>query len=182
MKNEKHLIWTNDFCHYDENRDEYREMYEEFHEEIPSEEELTKCIYDQIELDMDTEKGNIEFQEGISGVKTYIVRARIQRWDGTYSGGKVIKGLWNAISATFEDYNEVYQEGRRLKVDAVHHDGRNCFEIRELNKNGQIFFEKNESWMDDRKLHEKLWNPRYSREVQLFNELYGWYKPTRKIS
>ena len=62
-----------------------------------------------------------------------------------------------------------------MKVTAHHHDGTNCFQIKELTKRGEEFAERHKWDMSDRELHQKLFNDsHYSRNVRAFKEIYGW--------
>lgn len=109
----------------------------------------------------------------------HLIIADLGLWFGNRRGGKVVKGLWNAISSTFEDYNTIYQEGRTLKVDAIHHDGANHFEIYELTEKGEEWYNRNNDWRSREDVCETLYsNKKYRRNVQFFNDLYEWLKPT----
>lgn len=169
----KNMIWSYDTSSWDE--DEMRGMYEECYEETPSEEILQRYIQDVNQDYLWDEKSNVEFYEKENGQKQYIVLADLGLWNGRFDGGKIITGLWNAISKCFEDYNEIYEEGGRLKVTAHHHDGTNYFQIKELTERGKGYAERNGWDMSDRELHQKLFNDsHYSRNVKLFKEVYGW--------
>lgn len=169
----KNMIWSYDTYGWDE--EEMKAMYKECYEETPSEETLQQYIYDTNQDCLDDEKSNVKFYENIHGRKQYIVLADCGLWYGRRDGGKIIIGLWNAISQCFEDYNEIYEEGGRLKVTAHHHDGTNYFQIKELTKRGEEFAERHKWDMSDRELHKKLFNDsHYSRNVRAFKEIYGW--------
>lgn len=169
----KNMIWSYDTYGWDE--EEMKAMYKECYEETPSEETLQQYIYDTNQDCLDDEKSNVKFYENIHGQKQYIILADCGLWYGRRDGGKIITGLWNAISQCFEDYNEIYEEGGRLKVTAHHHDGTNYFQIKELTKRGEEFAERHKWDMSDRELHKKLFNDsHYSRNVRAFKEIYGW--------
>ena len=169
----KNMIWSYDTSSW--NEDEEREIYEECCGGKPSEQELQDYIYNMNQTYLEDEEINIRTHENIHGQKQYIVLADLGLWYGRRDGGKIITGLWNAISQCFEDYNEIYEEGGRLKVTAHHHDGTNYFQIKELTKRGEEFAERHEWNMSDRELHEKLFNDsHYSRNVRAFKEIYGW--------
>ena len=119
----KNMIWSYDTSSWDE--DEMRGMYEECYEETPSEEILQRYIQDVNQDYLWDEKSNVDFYEKENGQKQYIVLADLGLWNGRFDGGKIITGLWNAISECFEDYNEIYEERGRLKITAHHHDGTN---------------------------------------------------------
>ena len=174
MKKAKKIneIWNYDTCAYD--KEEMKQEYEEIYGETPDEEELDRFIEDTNDMFLDDERSNVEFYEKQYGQKTYIILADLGLWDGRAEGGKIIKGLWNAISKCFEDYNHIYEYRRRLCVDAIHHDGTNHFQIKELTPRGLEYIEKN-PYMPDRELHQHLFrDSHYSNEVKLFKTIYGW--------
>lgn len=190
MKNTKiRNIWS-----YDENKElgtdeEIKEQHKGFLEinDLPlelAEDENEHYEYINMTLQeyLDDVKTEIEYHENIHGMKTYLIIADLGLWYGNRRGGKVVKGLWNAISSTFEDYNTIYQEGRTLKIDAIHHDGTNCFEIYELTEKGEEWYNRNSDWRSREDICETLYNnKKYRRNVQFFNNLYGWMKPTGGI-
>lgn len=169
----KNMIWSYNTSEYD--KDEMIEAYEESYGETPNDETLENYIYDMNDTYLEDERLNIQFYEKTHEQKQYIVLANLGLWYGRADGGKIITGLWNAISKCFEDYNEIYEEGGRLKVTAHHHDGTNYFQIKELTKRGEEYAERHKWDMSDRELHQKLFNDsHYSRNVRVFKEIYGW--------
>ena len=190
MKNTKiRNIWS-----YDENKElgtdeEIKEQHKEFLEinglslELAEDEnEHYEYINMTLQEYLDDVQTEIEFHENAHGMKTYLIITNLGLWFGNRRGGKVVKGLWNAISSTLEDYNTIYQEGRTLKVDAIHHDGTNHFEIYELTEKGEEWYNRNNDWRSREDICETLYNnKKYRRNVQFFNNLYGWLKPTGGI-
>lgn len=169
----KNMIWSYDTSNWDE--EEMKNMYEECYGESPDENALDKYIQDINGWYLDDVRGEIEFYEKENGQKQYIVLANLGLWNGRFDGGKIINGLWEAISQCFEDFNEIYEEGGKLKVVAHHHDGTNYFEIKELTERGEEYSERHKWDMSDRELHQKLFNDsHYSRNVKVFKENYGW--------
>ena len=165
-------IWNNKTYNWD--REEGKMEYEEIYGKTPDEEELDRFIEDTNAMYLDDERSSIEFYENQYGSKTYVILADLGLWYGHAAGGKIIKGLWNAISKCFEDYNHIYEYKRRLCVDAIHHDGTNHFQIKELTPKGLEYVE-NHPYMSDRELHERLFkDSHYSHEVTLFKTIYGW--------
>ena len=165
-------IWNYDTSSWD--REEGKLEYEENYGETPDEEELDRFIDDTNNMYLDDECNSVEFYEKQHGSKTYVILADLGLWNGRAEGGKIVKGLWNAISKCFEDYNHVYEYRRRLCVDAIHHDGTNHFQIKELTPKGLEYVE-NHPYMSDRELHERLFkDSHYSHEVTLFKTIYGW--------
>lgn len=168
----KNMIWSYDTSNWD--KEEMKNMYEEAYEEIPNDEILQKYINDVNDDYLDDVRSEIEFYEKKEGMKTYLITGKLGLWYGTVDGGKVVTGLWNAISKCFEDFNEIYEEGGKLKVVAHHHDGTNYFEIKELNEKGEAFAERHKWDLSSRVLHQKLQDSHRSRNVRLFKEVYGW--------
>lgn len=169
----KNMIWSYDTSNYDV--EDMKNMYEEAYEEIPSEETINRYIQDVNDDYLGDIKSEIKYYEGAFGKKEYLISATLELWNGKAKGGKIITGLWDAITQCFEDYNEIYEEGGMLKVTACHHDGTNFFKIKELTEKGEKFAERHKYDMSDRELHEKLFNnSHYSRNVRAFKEIYGW--------
>lgn len=169
----KNMIWSYDTSNWD--KEEMKNMYEEAYEEIPNDEILQKYIDDVNDDYLGDVRSEIEFYEKKNEPKQYIVLADLGLWNGRFDGGKILTGLWEAISECFEDFNEIYEEGGKLKVVAHHHDGTNYFEIKELTERGEEYAERHKWDMNDRELHQKLFNDSHrSRNVRLFKEIYGW--------
>lgn len=173
MKNTKtsKLIWSYDTS--DWNDEEIKNEYKEIYEETPTETDL-----EEYKATINNENLSIMFSEILHhernhSTKLYVVKATLGLWDGIYDGGKVIESLESAIKQTFEDYNKIYIEGRRLKVKAIHHDGTNFYQFKELTKRGEEYYERHK-YEDQQQLVETLFkNSHYSREVTMFNEIYG---------
>ena len=163
-------IWS--FNTYDWDREEMKQEYEEVYGETPNEEELDRFIEDTNDMYLNDERNNVEFYEKQHGQKIYIILADLGLWYGHAEGGKIIKGLWNAISECFEAYNHIYEYRCRLYVDAIHHDGTNHFQIKKLTPKGLEYIEKN-PYMSDRELHQRLFrDSHYSHEVSMFKTMY----------
>lgn len=165
-------IWNHDTSNWD--RDEMGMYFEDVYDYTPDEAELDTFIDEDNMRALEDEQHNVTYYEKEHGQKTYVVLADLGLWYGHAAGGKIIKGLWNAISKCFEDYNHIYEYKRRLCVDATHHDGTNHFQIKELTPKGLEYVE-NHPYMSDRELHERLFkDSHYSHEVTLFKTIYGW--------
>ena len=168
---------VNEIWNYDTSKWDREEMFREFedvHCYEPDDVDLDEYIEEENRMNLEAEMDNVTFYEREHGAKTYVILADLGLWNGRAEGGKIIKGLWNAISKCFEDYNHIYEYRRRLCVDAIHHDGTNHFQIKELTPKGLEYVE-NHPYMSDRELHERLFNDsHYSHEVTLFKTIYGW--------
>lgn len=152
----KNMIWTDDITEITYDYEDMRDPYDQIHE-----------AYEAM-------KDDIVAHEKAHGSKYYIILATIECWNGSYTGGKIIKGMCNVINACLEDFNAIYTIDKRLFIKAAHHDGMNHFQIRELVPRGEEYLSRRVFDMSDRDLHYKLFkNSRYSREVKLFADLYG---------
>lgn len=176
MKKEK-LLFSTDIDIMFPDEDDRKAMYHDFcaiNEIEPSEDDMYEYLASEIDWMLGDLYCEIETYERTHGAKSYVVLADLGLWNGRYDGGKVINGLWNTISQTLEDYSTIKLVGKRLKVSAVHHDGTNYYEIRELTDKGTQYMERHEYDMSDRELHTKLFNDsHYSHEVSMFKEIYG---------
>ena len=170
----KHMIWSYNTRNWD--KQEAKDDFFEVNGYEPEDEyELNEFINEMNAEYLYDEQMNIEHYEEWHGQKHYIVLADIGRWNGRFDGGKVVKGLCNAISECLEDYNEIYYEEQLLKVTATHHDATNYFKIREITPRGMEYYRNNHGIKSDRHVHDRLFHEsHYSNHVKLFNELYGW--------
>ena len=108
--------------------------------------------------------------------KTLLVCGSLGLWDGRFAAGKVIsyQDLWKCWEDC--DYIQIYDEGGHFYITGIHHDGRNCFEVKLLTEKGVEYYDRWENnWNDNRseqEIHEALWKnskythiPHYAREV-----------------
>lgn len=186
MKNTKkeHLIWSNDIYTQLGTDEEIKEQYKEICEinDYPlewfeDENKLMEFAYEEIDNLFECEQENTLFQEKKDGKKTYVILADVGRWDGRYAGGKTVFGIWEALTKIKgeEDGVKIYQDGAKLKVDTYNHDASSYFQIRELTQRGEKYLELHEDDMSDREIHKKLFEDSHlSRNVTIFNEIYGW--------
>lgn len=96
---------------------------------------------------------------------TIIATGVLGLWDGKAGAGAVIEN-WEDFAKLLQDYNKVYIENGEIKVEAVHHDGRNCFICRLLSDRGLDYWGKNwNTYQYDRKtVCEKLAKPPMSKK------------------
>jgi hypothetical protein len=71
----------------------------------------------------------------------------VERWDGTFSGGKVIEN-YRDFSSLFDDcyyieISDVNNYGRCIKLRCSHHDGTDVFYIKELTDKGYEYYLEN---------------------------------------
>lgn len=175
-------IWSNLHHKAYPNKEENIESYIEFlninNKDIPDiieDSDLDEYIDGCIESDLSILVSEIRHHERTHGEKEYVVIAELSLWNGRQAGGRIIKGLSNAIRQTFEDYNTIEMKGNRLTTTCIHRDGTNYFEIRELTPRGVTFKNHSGRTLTDRELHHKLFTDSHcSRNVTMFKEIYGW--------
>lgn len=153
-----------------------KEYEEEFGKEA-TEEELNEYI-DAIQREnWDYMMAEIRYHEQEFGEKTYVIKARIGTWRGTFDAGKVVIGMRNVIRACCKDcdYITIFYKNNQFKIVGHHHDGTNTFVIRELTDKGCDYFDRNNYDQTDREMHNHLFNShRWSKMVSIFPEIYGW--------
>lgn len=175
----KHIIFDN----YDP--DEYREAaIENLLEncsysdaaDIPESE-----IYEEInfltEIYWDDER---HMMENYFDRKTLLVCGSVGRWNGKFAAGKIITydELWKCWADC--DYISIYDKGGHFYIEASHHDGTNCFEVKILTEKGAEIYERWENYssrwenLNEREVHEKLWkNAKYSHIPHYAREVFG---------
>lgn len=140
------------------------------------EEELSTYIQEEKEIEYNNEITNILFHENKYGEKMYVVKGLIGLWQGTFDGGKIVKGMENVILKCSEtgDSFKFFMEGRVMRFMTFHHDGTNNFWIKELTKRGEKYYEVHKDELSDREMVEKLYNDRHlSKHVTLWHDMYG---------
>lgn len=121
------------------------------------------------DLDWEDEKERLEefFQEN-----EFLVVGTLGLWNGRFAAGKIISSV-SELSQAWDECADfkLYDQGGHFFIEGVHHDGRNCFEMKKLTPRGVEYADRH-SWDSDREVHEKLWNnsnytvlPRYADAV-----------------
>ena len=110
--------------------------------------------------------------------KMLLVCGNVGRWNGNFAAGKIIdySELWKCWADC--DYISIYDEGGHFYIEASHHDGTNCFEVKILTEKGAEIYDRWENYcsrwedLNEREVHERLWKnakythiPHYAREV-----------------
>ena len=170
-KNITKVIYTDN--PYDFNEEEIRQDLIDLEEnEDPSIEDCWKAWDWQNELNWDDVSYEAKQDKG-----SYIIMGTLGLWNGKVGGSCLIKGtLLDAIQKCLEDYNRIYMHGRKLHVEAVHHDGTNIFIIKKLTEKGEEYLENHDYDMNDAKMNQILFkNSHYSHHIDYFSKLYGWY-------
>lgn len=171
---DKHIIWSN----INLDLDDWRESLEEIYPNYPEDELYTIMCKNNAENLYD-ERANLNIQLPCN----IIVIADIGRWNGRYSGYKMINS-GNIKDCLYSDcdYTEWYVDKRGdLRCIAVHHDGTNRYLYRTI-KNGVT-----DTQIEN--LQDKLYMGTATRAditritKRLGDEIgkvYGWEFPTKK--
>lgn len=162
------------FQNYDleDYENEYKEMFNEEDEDF-SESAMWDWVY---------EMASIDFDEALTTLDNFfdnevIAFGNVGRWDGVYSGGNVFSDFKKALYAMIEDcdYVKIYDENGHLFVHCTHHDGSCTFEVKELTKKGEEYYDRWEYSYDNRTkedCHKQLIK-RYSRVPNFAHKVYG---------
>ncbi len=165
--------------------EQYKEMCEENGEEF-SENAMWDWVYFILDEDFSIALAELEnhFNNKI------IAFGSVGRWNGVYDGGKVFNNFKDAYWAMTKDcdYVKIYDENGHLFIHCSHHDGSCSFEIKELTKKGEEYFDRWEYSYDNRSerdCHNQIIK-RYSKIPNFVHKVYGCkvreYEPTTKES
>ena len=105
--------------------------------------------------------GLIPFLKG----KTVLMTGAVQRWDGTYAGGRIgaFEDLFYALTEDC-DYVRITDEDGRLYIEATHHDGTDSMEVRILTPHA----------LSERQLHSLFHDDSaYSTPPYVARDLFG---------
>ena len=102
----------------------------------------------------------------------WILQGSFGLWWGRPRGGfifdsfKEMAKAWNNC-----DYIRLYDENGHFYIDAAHHDGTNCYEVKRLTEKGREYIE-NHKWDPDEEVHDVVFNsniysglPHYAHKV-----------------
>lgn len=175
MKN--HTLYRYDWGWDTFERAEILQEYKDDYGETPTDEQLSDYICAIQNDNWNNLMIEIRYHEQIFGEKTYVIKARIGTWRGTFDGGKVITGMYNVICECCKDcdYITLLYKNNQFKIIGHHHDGTNMFIIRELTDKGYDYFNRNNYNQTDREMHDHLFKShRWSKMVSIFPEIYEW--------
>ena len=104
----------------------------------------------------------------------YIVVGEVQRWNGSFSGGKVFGSLREAIEWVIQDcdYIKVYDENGKFKIQCSHHDGTNNYLIKAITETGYKYIDRWEHNWSDKRSKQYIYNQvikRYSHNLNYAN-------------
>lgn len=146
---------------------------------VDSEDEITDAKleqwrYEEMETDWENEKEMLVdyFKDKIVGFF-----GEIGRWDGTYKAGNIGEFMDLFYKAMTDcDYFKFYDINGHLYLTCSHHDGTNCFEIKEVTRKGYQYLNRWEySWDDKRTeeyIHNQIFN-RYSKLPRFAQKVFG---------
>lgn len=155
--------------------EQYKEMCEEDGEDF-NEEAMWRWIDDMV---------NIDLEDALRELKGFfknkvIAFGSIGLWNGVFDGGKVFnnfeKAFWDMTKDC--DYIKIYDENGHLFVHCTHHDGSHTFEVKELTKKGEEYFERWEYSYDnrtERDCHKQL-IAHYTTVPNFAHKIYGCKK------
>ena len=127
--------------------------------------------------DDDVKYGLIPFLKG----KTVLMTGAIQRWNGTYAGGRIgaFEDLFYALTGDC-DYVRITDEDGRLYIEATHHDGTDSMEVRILTPHAKALYD---DWeydegpfhaLSERQLHSLFHDDSaYSTPPYVARDLFG---------
>lgn len=182
LAKERIIFQNYDLDGYEE---EYKEMCEENGEEF-SENAMWNWVY--FILDEDFRIALAELENHFNN--KVIAFGSIGRWNGVYDGSKIFNNFKDAYWAMTEDchYIKIYDENGHLFVHCSHHDGSCTFEIKELTKKGEEYYDRWNYGNDSRTEAETNTQiiKRYSIIPNFAHKVYGCkvreYEPTTKES
>ena len=145
-RNEDHRIMIFDGnSYYDP---EYIEEYKQGLD-IPDN-EVYSMIADEQSFDFE-ELVNNQLGTFIEDEGPFILFGSLGLWNGRPSVCKIVKDM-SDLGSAFKDTDlsniVIYDENGHLHIQASHHDGTNCFELRKLNKKGIAYYERHEDEFD----------------------------------
>jgi len=103
----------------------------------------------------------------------WILTGYLGLWDGRHGGYAIVrsyKELMDAISVSGQSDTEINDEDGDLTIIVHHHDGSNCFTLRELTDKGRQWYENNEYSGD---MNHLLEVPTYTRKIRFADKVFG---------
>jgi len=93
------------------------------------EQQILEMIYTDSNRDLEDERVNLNQQ--ING--KILVIANIGRWNGRFSGYKIIDNNLKEILSNFgDDEIVIFSDGKNIRAEGCHHDGINYYLFREI--------------------------------------------------
>ena len=120
------IIWSN----MDIELKDWQEFLEEEYPDVTDENEQYRIVYDMNDEYLNDERLNLD--KKLDGA--ILVLADIGKWNGRVSGYRVISSgnIKDILYDDNVDYIKWYSDGYNIKATAMHHDGTNYYEYREI--------------------------------------------------
>jgi len=124
------IIWQSDI-----NIKDFEDYLQEEHPEVTDEYEKHSLCQDLNDLYLDDERANLDIQLNNS----ILCIADLGLWNGRQSGYRVIEsGNISDILSENADRVKWYTDGYNIRCKAIHHDGVNYYEYREIRSDRDI--------------------------------------------
>ena len=161
----KRTIWQN----IDFKIEDWKDFLEEYHPDVDDEYEQMDLIREMNSEYLWDERANLN--KKIDG--RILILGDIGRWNGRYSGYKILDNNISSILETDCDYCEWYSDGYNIKFKGHHHDGINYHEYRVIREDRNI-----ENLLDDiydgKEISRKKLNY-YTKSLHSYvAKVYGW--------
>ena len=104
--------------------------------------------------------------------KTIMISGSIGRWDGTRQGFNIGE-FWHLFCEYTKDcgYWKLYDENGHFYITCSHHDGTNCYEVREITEKGEKYLDRCDcDWRNPN--FNQLMN-KYSRLPRFMEKVFG---------
>ena len=179
MKNHKRRLIYSNFCDewYTE-EDARMFLFETSAEEEgwETEEDIPEDrVWDQIciqeEFGWDDEK--VELKRFFDGSE-WILQGSLGLWNRRGRGGFVFSSF-DELSRAWDDcdYIRLYDENGHFFIDAAHHDGTNCYEVKRLTGKGKEYVE-NHMYDSDEEVHDVVFNSNFFSALPHYaHNVYG---------
>jgi hypothetical protein len=134
------------------------------------EQQIIEQIYTDNNWDLEDER--IRLNKPING--KILVIANIGRWNGRFSGYKIMDSNLKEILSNFgDDEIVIFSDGKNIRAEGCHHDGTNYYLFREIKDGVNI-----DKLLDDIYDNKEITNARlsyYTKSlVSYVNNIYGW--------
>jgi len=91
----------------------------------------------------------------------WILQGSFGLWYGRPRGGFVFDSFKELCKAWSDcDYIRLYDENGHFYIDAAHHDGTNCFEVKRLTDKGKEYVDSHQ-WDPDEDVHDVVFNSNF---------------------
>ena len=177
MKNTEYVFYddTDVTTQYNNMRDDLFDIYFHDYEWASKNDVPDDMIWKQIgiENDDDYHYMKIALQKVIDG-NYFIVKGTCGRWNGRQECGKFIRSVIELFDGLRHlDYLKIYEKNGHFYIEGSHHDGSDCYELKQLTKKGVEYANKH-YFAHDKQLHSTIFNNNlFSALPRFYNKLYG---------